>query len=198
MLLATFLEDVYLPSHIALSQRYGAALRESAGMFGRFLGRPARTRDFEELTISKFLASASTRRKPASVNSYRRRLLSLWSWAADNGYATREPRRRRVGTLPEELDPPEAWTESQVADLMARAAEEPGTVGEVSAADWWLSLFDSIYWTSNRISAMLAVPSPHYDGEGINFDEVVNSGKILLATGTPDPQDFLKFVRMGL
>jgi len=75
--------------------------------------------------------------------------------------------RKLLRTLPEEVDPPEAWDSDQVADLMHEAFSQSGYVGDVLASDWWASLFLSIYWTSNRISAMLAVPSSCYDGEGL-------------------------------
>lgn len=167
MLVSAFVSTIYATTRISLSHRYIASLREVASSWGLFLGRAAKIKDFDELAISAFLSSLAKDRPATSVNSYRRRLLSIWDGAYDNNMIGRRPDRRRVRTLPEELDPPVAWTKSQVADLMGECREIRGYVGNVLACDWWLSLFDSIYWTSNRISAMLAVQSSCYDGSGI-------------------------------
>jgi hypothetical protein len=164
---AEFLRTVYVPSRVRLSTRYVASLGESVEGWSRFLGRPARLGDFDEMALSSFLAFVARFRPATSVNSYRRRLLSLWEHAAATGAAGRGPQRRLVRTLPEEIDPPEAWGEGQVVELVNEAGLQTGSVGDVPACDWWLSLFLAVYWTSNRITATLAVESAHYDGAGI-------------------------------
>jgi hypothetical protein len=77
------------------------------------------------------------------------------------------PDRKRIRKLPEEIDPPEAWDEDQVNRLMESAYNQPGSIGEIPAGDWWLSLTLAIFETSCRISSMLAVPSAAYDGLGL-------------------------------
>lgn len=167
MLVSAFIRTIYVPTRISLSRRYVAAISEAANSWGLFIGRPAVLEDFSELAIASFLCSLAEKQPATSVNSYRRRLLSVWEGAYDAKMVTNRPDRRRIRTLPEELDPPEAWNESQVVNLMGWCRDLDGYVGDVLACDWWLSLFDSIYWTSNRITAMLAVPSACYDGAGI-------------------------------
>jgi hypothetical protein len=140
---------------------------ESVEAFGKYLGRPAKLADFKELTVASFLASMAQNHPATSVNSYRRRLLSIWEGAVEMNLLPSPPRRKLVRTLPEEIDPPEAWTIEQVTLLIHKSYEQRGYVCTVSASVWWPALFLSIYWTSCRISSMLAVPSAAYDGQGI-------------------------------
>lgn len=167
MLLSAFIRTVYVPSRISLSTRYVQSLNEVACDWSVYLGRPAFVRDFDELAIASFLASLAQTQPATSVNSYRRRLLTLWEYAAAIAMIDRPPRRKQIRILPEELDPPEAWDEDQVSDLMVAVAGQEGFVGDVPSGNWWLSLVLAIFETSCRIGSMMMVPSAAYDGEGI-------------------------------
>jgi hypothetical protein len=166
MLLNIYIETVYVPSRIMISGSYQATLYAVAEQFSAFLGRPARLGDLTERNVCGYLSAVARTHRATSVNSYRRRLLSLWEDAADRMLVAR-PGRRLIRTLPEEIDLPEAWTATQVSDLMAEAQNQRGMVGGVVASAWWLSLFLVIYWTSSRISSTLAVPTTCYDGHSI-------------------------------
>jgi hypothetical protein len=166
MLLAAYIQTVYVPARIELAGQYVAMLYAVTGRFSLFLRRAARLGDLSEQTICEFLADYRRRSSSRSTNNQRQILLSLWEDAADRLLLTR-PVRRRIRKLPEEVDPPEAWDEGQVTDLMREAGNQRGMVGRIVAAGWWLSLFLAIYWTSSRISSTLAVPSNCYDGHSI-------------------------------
>ena len=167
MTLSEFVDQVYVPAKIVLSARYKAALTEAARKWSDSVGRPVVLQDFSEPAIATFLSVVARRHPATTVNSYRRRLLSIWEQAAESGFTERSPRRQLVRSLPEQHDAPEAWDEGQIIELVNYVMRLPDFVGDVPACHWWLSLFLSIYWTSNRISAMLAVESKHYDGKGI-------------------------------
>lgn len=171
VLLSAYVQTIYVPSRIELARQYVAKLYSVAAKFSEFLGHPATLGDLTDRTVCDYLTAYRQRWSSRATNNQRQVLLSLWQDAADRPeflpLLSTAPNPRRIRKLPEERDPPTAWTFSQVVSLMDQAACLSGWVGDVPAGDWWLSLFDSIYWTSNRITAMLAVPSTCYDGEGI-------------------------------
>lgn len=166
MLLSAYIQTIYVPARIELAAVYVGNIYSTVARFSRFLGHAAQLVDFSEQSLCGFLADYRRHWTARATNNQRQILLSVWEDAADRLVMAR-PVRRRIRKLPEELDPPEAWTAAQVADLMAEAQCQPGMVGRVVAADWWLSLFLAIYWTSARISSMLAVPTACYDGTGL-------------------------------
>jgi len=166
MLLSAYIQTIYVPARIELAGQYVAMLYSVVGRFSTFLRHPARLADLSDQTVAEFLTEYRHRFSARATNNQRQILLSLWEDAAERMMLT-APRRRRIRKLPEEVDPPEAWTAAQAAALMAEASGQRGVVGRIQAADWWLSLFLCIYWTSNRISAMLAVPSAALDAAGI-------------------------------
>ena len=171
MLLSAYIHTIYVPFRIEIAQQYEKKLYSVAGKFSDFLGRRAAIGDFTIQNVCDYLAAYRKSWSARATNNQRQILLSLWQDAADRvefvPLLSAMPDRRKIRKLPEELDPPEAWDEKQIADLMDECQNLRSYVGDVLARDWWLSLYDSIYWTSNRISAMLAVPSACYDGEGI-------------------------------
>ncbi len=171
MRIDSLIRNVYVPSRIALSGQYVKLLYRVANGFSEHLGHPARLCDLTEQNICRYLSAYRRLWSARATNNQRQVLLSLYQDAADRmklqSLLPPEPNRRRIRKLPEEVDPPTAWTELQVADLFRYCQSLHGRVGDVPACDWWLSLFDAIYWTSSRIGSMLAVHSNHYDGKGL-------------------------------
>jgi hypothetical protein len=171
MLATAYIRTIYVPARIEIAAQYEAKLYSVAAKFSEFLRRPARLADLTTQNICDYLTAYRKSWSARATNNQRQILLSIWQDAADRPefipMLSATPDRKKIRKLPEEIDPPEAWNEGQAADLMGECREMRGRVGDVPACDWWLSLFDSIYWTSNRITAMLAVPSACYDGAGI-------------------------------
>ena len=166
MLLSAYLRTIYVPARIELARQYEAKLYSVAGKFSSFLGRPAVLADLTEQTVCAFLGDYRRRWSARATNNQRQILLSIGEDAGER-LLIAAPRRRGIRKLPEEVDPSEAWTAAHVGLLMVEASKSRGMVGAVPAADWWLSLFLCIYWTSARISSMLAVPSTAMDATGI-------------------------------
>lgn len=167
MILATFVERRYIPSRVRLSARYRQALATIVEQWSRWLGRPATVEDFSEESILGFLASRSETDRATSINSYRKRLLSLWQAAYDWDLIDRPPRRRLVRNIPEDDTPPVAWTVDDVSKLLDYTASLTGSVETIPASLYWLSLFMAVYWTGCRISALLRTPAAAYDGSGL-------------------------------
>jgi integrase len=165
--LASFIQNAYLPTRVGVAETYAKNLAATAARFSRWLGYPASLENLTTQAIGSYLTDYSRKWSARSTNDQRQILLMLWKAAYRHGLVSLPPQPDLIRQMPEELDPPQAWSDDQVPALMQRAAKEPGYVGDVLAGDWWLSLFDTIYWTSFRIGSMLAVPSQAYEADGI-------------------------------
>ena len=161
-----FVESVYLPSRVRVSQTYAADLSATTRKWSEHLGRQAILGDFSESVVSGFLASYRQRWSPRSTNDKRQILLCLWQAAYDRDLVDRPPRPRLIRRLPEDHEPPEAWTVEEVARLIDHAFHLDGMVSNIPAAAWWPSLFLTVYWTSCRIGALLRTPTASYDAQG--------------------------------
>jgi hypothetical protein len=166
MFLTTLIREDYLASRVSVSRGWLTYVQATIVQFGETLGHAARIGDLNYRNIVQHLSESAKSRSPRTVNDRRQVLFMLWQLAAERGLCP-PPDRKRIRKLPEEIDPPVAWTEIQVSDLFGYCLTLDGLVGEVPAADWWLSLFAAIYWTSCRIGSMLAVTSDCYDGRGL-------------------------------
>lgn len=162
MRLAAFIQTVYLPSRVELSDDYCRMLTALVARYSTFLERPATLHDLNEAGIAAYLASYCKRWSAVSTNNQRRMLLTLWRAAFDWEMVQKPPRPRLIRHLTEEISPPEAWTWDQVGELVSTAATVRGEVDGISAADWWVSLILTVFWTGCRIGALLKTPSSAY------------------------------------
>lgn len=166
--LTEFLEDVYLPSRIGVSRSYVLALRKNVRRFVAFVGRDIRISEFNESDVAKFLACLRQTSCGVTVNKARQCFLTLWGNAFDYGFIDRPPRRGLVRRVAEEVDPPEAWDAQQISALMTTASVQVGTICDIPAGKWWLSLLLAIYYSGCRIGAMMKAKTELYrPGEGL-------------------------------
>ena len=94
--------------------------------------------------------------------------MTLWTAAYDHGLAERMPRRRLIRQLPEDAEPPEAWTLSECERIFVVASRVPGRVGTIPAGQFWLSLMLTAYFTGCRIGALMKAKTEDYrSGEGL-------------------------------
>jgi integrase len=170
-----FLEGVYIPSRIEISSEWIKRLRSSVRRYSAFLGKDPLLDELNEADLCRYLTALRRSQGAVTVNHERQLHLTLWSNAYDQGLCERPPRLKLVRRVPEEVDPPEAWTAEECSQLFSVAAEWPGWVDEVPAGRWWLSLLLSVYWTSCRIGALLTTPTAAYTTGGSS-----NSGGILV------------------
>ncbi len=171
MLLPTFIRSVYVPARIKLAREYERNLYSVARRFSGFLGRPAELRDLTVVNVCAYLANYRKAWSARSTNNQRATLISFWLDVADRAelipLLAELPQPRRIKKLKEDREPPRCWREKQIRKLIAYLATLDGTICDITASDWWLSLVLSIHWTSSRISSMMAVVTDDYDGEGL-------------------------------
>ncbi|HLA84311.1 MAG TPA: hypothetical protein VJL29_05925 [Thermoguttaceae bacterium] len=166
--ITAFLEQVYLPSRISVSESYASRLRSTVRMLVAFLGKNIAVDELNEADLCRFLTAFFRSRRGRTVNGARQTILTIWRNAYDNNLCERLPRLGLVRRVPEDVDPPEAWTSEQCNRLFSTAARWEGMVGDIPAGPWWLSLLLSIYWTGCRIGAMIQTPADCYrSGEGL-------------------------------
>lgn len=154
MLAVRFVEQVYTPSRVKLS---GGALRQihyTLARFEAFLSRPATLADLCDQTVRQFLSWYAGQVKPATVNAKRRILLALWRCAWEEHLIAELP--RKIRRLPENLLPPEAWSEQEVSKFWAACHAERGEIAGIPARLWWLSLAMTAYDTGERRTALFA------------------------------------------
>jgi hypothetical protein len=124
--LAAFVQTAYLPIRVGVSDTYAKNLTATALRFSRWLGHPASLENLTTQAIGGYLTDYSHKWSARSTNDQRQILLMIWKAAYRQGLVHSQPQPDLIREVPEELDPPQAWTEEQVPLLMARAAEEPG------------------------------------------------------------------------
>lgn len=103
-------------------------------------------------------------RSPATANRLIRQITSIWSRATqDDAVNAITPPLKKVQKHKEPKRIPEAWSADDFTRLVAAAAQRPGYVGGVLAAQWWPCLLLTAYWTGVRISAIMALPTHNVD-----------------------------------
>ncbi|HEY4310551.1 MAG TPA: site-specific integrase [Pirellulales bacterium] len=121
--------------------------------FARFLGREPLLTDFEDDQVGCFLASAMKHGwTPSTANTARSGLLALWRLAARKRFVDAFP---DVGKLKVPARIPKVWTQSELARLFAALAKEPGKIAGVPAGLWWVALHHVLWWSAERISAVM-------------------------------------------
>lgn len=156
MLLESFLADVYVPLRLrGRSPESVRLLRHAITQFGRWLGRPATLDDLDDLVVSRFLMARASRLAPDSVARERSGLLALWNVAQGRGLV-----RLRPCVAPELIPErtPRGFTADELAALVASCREARGWVGPVPADVWFAGLAGTLFYSGERISAVLRVP----------------------------------------
>lgn len=135
--------------------------RKPIGHFDRFLERPATLDDFDDETVTAFLHSLLERGNSApTANKARNHLLALWRMACDKRLIRQRP---SVPALREPNRVPRAWSPDELASLFGVFEKLTGTVSGVPASLWWLALHTVLYWTGERIGAILQLRWEHID-----------------------------------
>lgn len=160
--LRDFYTGVYAPLRLrgksaSTKKQYLIQLRH----FGRFLGREATFDDLTDETVSAFLASIVERgNSPETANKARNHILALWRLAA---------RKNHVATYPDvapEQAPrrtPRAWLSDDLARLFSALGLEQGVYAGIPRSLWWHALHEVLWWTGERIGAVLQLRWEHLD-----------------------------------
>jgi len=160
MLLTEFLDTVYVPLKLrGRSPESVRLLRHAINQFSRHLGRDATLEDFDDLTVSQFLAVRAARLSPNSVARERSGLLALWNLAQARGLVRLRP-LVAPELIPEQT--PRALTEEELGRLWASCGQVRGYVGPVPAPAWFQALCGVLFYSGERITAILRVEKTHW------------------------------------
>jgi len=155
MLLDTFLDTVYVPLKLrGRSPESVRLLRHCIRQFGKHLGRPATIEDFDDLTVSQFLAARAVKLSPNSVARERSGLLALWNIAQARGLVRLRP-MVAPERIPERI--PRAFTQEELGRLWTSCGQVRGWVGPVPAGVWFQALLGVLFYSGERITAILRV-----------------------------------------
>ena len=156
MLLSVFLDSVYIPLKLrGRSEETVRLLRHAITQFSRWLGHDATLDDLDDLVVSRFLASRATRLKPLSVARERSGLCALWNMAHRRGLVRCAP-CVAPELVPERI--PRALTKDELVRLWIAAGNAHGWVGPIPAGGWLRALLGALFYSGERITALLTVP----------------------------------------
>jgi integrase len=154
MHLADFCE-VYAQNRLGISDGYVEQLRTAIRTLDRWAGRPVDTANLSAGLLTSFLVAYARQVSPATVNSKRCSLLTLWEAAASSGLC-QAVERRSVPKAAEHKRIPEAWTVDQIERLVSECRGLRGYLGGIPRRRWWPSLVLAVWDTGARISALLS------------------------------------------
>jgi len=152
-LLLTDLLNRYVSGRLGLGNNAAQQMAISVRLLDRHLGRPATLSDLsEELLVHWLRAMRQAGRSPATCNSKRGSLLTLWRYAARLRLCPPAPEVDRF-VEPDRL--PAVWSLEEVGRLLAAASEERGRWGGVRASLCWRIAIGLIWDTGVRIGSVL-------------------------------------------
>lgn len=171
-----FFDDVYRPLRLrGRSPNTVRLYRNTFKQFGRYLGRPPKLSDLDELTVSAYLSYRSDQGRSAyTVEKERNQLMAIGRLAAERRVIDMAPH------VPQSVLPkvtPTAWTLPQLKALMHSADNTPGMVGTVPAAIWWGALVHVCWETSERIGAIMACTRANFDGRTLLVPAEARKGR---------------------
>ena len=152
--LREFFWHVYLPLRLrgkseSCKRQYIIQLNH----FARFLGHEPVFADLQDEIVSEFLNSlVDGGRSPATGNKARNHTLALWRLAARKRFVEEFP---EVPRITEPLRIPKAWLESDLTKLWKVLANVPGKIAGIPAGPWWVALHSLLWWSGERIGAIL-------------------------------------------
>lgn len=152
--LIDYLKSIYRLEH-ELKPSSEKVLCESIQAFSTWLGRCAMLTDLNEQTVNQHLLWMSENgRRPATIHSRRRLLLTFWRAAWEAELIRDLPRRVRKIKLPPSI--PDAWTPDEVRQLVATCRNLKGFMSNgISKARFWTSLALAAWDTGLRLGDLL-------------------------------------------
>lgn len=153
----------YAAGNLGLSDQGAYQLQIAVRRLEAWAGKPVHLADLSTDLVAGYLrASLSNGAAPATVNSKRRCLLTLWRAAHDEGLA---PPVGRIRPAREPQRIPDSWTLEQVAQLFAYSKSLRGYVAGIPRGLYFYSLLSALYDTGERIGAVLACRPDDFDAE---------------------------------
>ena len=166
--------------------------RIAADLFERWAREPIRLAELDERSLSGFLRDYSAQAAPDTVRSKRNSILALWRAAADDGLCD-EPVGRRVRRccVPETVV--EAWTRSEVQQLLEAAARLPRVHRcGLRRSEWW-PLAIRVAWDSGlRWADQVAIPVSAVRPDGVVTVRQKKTGKVATFQFSPSTMAALR------
>jgi len=163
--LNSILKD-YLAARWWLSAGYSYNLEHAVWQLSRFYGTTILLSCLTEDTLTAFLRDFSKTHEPIAVNDRRRSLLTLWRYAAEKNLL---PPPKKIPIMPEGQKIPDAWTAAECRTILAECRKQSGTIAGIDAGAWWASFVLTIYYTGQRLRAMLSARTEDYESGTITF-----------------------------
>ena len=151
---------LYPTISLGIKPRSVEQLVVAARQFAAWAGGSLPFAKLSDELLTAYLADLARRRRPATVNSKRRAILTVWRAAARKGLV-KPP--GEIPKMPEPYRMPEAWTIAEVEYLLAQCRMLDGVVGDVPRRHWWPALLLTVYDTGGRIGAVRAVQTADYN-----------------------------------
>jgi integrase len=155
--LAAFVRGTYAARHLGIAPAtidvYCYAVRSLEKFAGRRLSLADLNDDLLYAWLSQRLGEVSVR----TVRRERGDLLTVWRWAADNGFCLSKP--GRIAAPKQHRREPVAWTVEEMRRLVAACDQLTGrsrTTG-IAWSAWARSLILTCYYTGARIGALMQV-----------------------------------------
>ena len=128
--------------------------------FARFLERPPRASDLNDLRVSGLLGYLAERSKAISANKCVDKILAQWRFLAQQGIVAKWPNIRK---LPEPEIIPLGWLDDELKRLLNACKRFPGEYSGIPAKKFWPALHHVIYDTAERIGAITELRWEFYD-----------------------------------
>lgn len=140
----------------ATRKHYRIQLRHLARFSLARFGRPAGLADFNDETILDAMADLQRSRSqsPYTTNKFRACILAMWRhWARKHVV----PEFPEVQRLVEPDLVPIGRTREELDRMFAACQRQTGCIGPVPADTWWLGLKGTIWWSAERIGAVMRI-----------------------------------------
>lgn len=155
-MLLTELCRLYCDGRLNLSAGAADQLRYAVRAFAAWLNREPILADLTKMQVIAFLRAYAADHSPATANSKRSALLTLWRAAAEEGYLPQPPRIEKL-RAPERL--PVVWTLAEMRQLLDAAELVEGEWHDVPTRLCWrfglLCLWDSAARIGELLTAEL-------------------------------------------
>lgn len=160
---AHFWATLYKQALARTTAQHRISVRTGIRLLRRFLGKDPLLSELTPALLAAFVAWLLEQGAHANtVKNHRNRLLSLWRYAHDEGYAPPPPARVRPIKVPRQS--PDAWSLRELARLIAAAGRlDAPPIGGIPAADWWQAILLVGWYTGLRRRALLTLAPENID-----------------------------------
>jgi integrase len=157
-LLASVLNDEYVPRRLNLKPSSAEQMRYSLRSFEKFIGKPPMIADLTETTVLRWLHARLQECKPTTVKRERGDILTLWRFCHKIGHHPLPAPEIDPIKVPKRI--PRAFSVNDLERVLAVTRRLRGTMRgfPLERRHWYTSLVLFAYDTGARLSAILGVP----------------------------------------